>query len=50
MAKEVTCPPCGETLRAETDEDLVQKVQQHAKNEHGTDLTADHILESARSV
>jgi predicted small metal-binding protein len=50
MAKEVTCPPCGETVRADNDEDLVRKVQQHAKDERGTDLSAEHILASARAV
>jgi predicted small metal-binding protein len=50
MAKEVTCPPCGEAFRADNDQDLVQMVQAHAKSEHDTDLTAEHILESAREV
>ena len=50
MEKEVTCPPCGETMRADNDDDLVQMVQDHAKSEHNTDLTADHILASAREV
>jgi predicted small metal-binding protein len=50
MAKEVICPPCGEAIRAENDDELVRAVQDHAEREHSTTLTADHILESAREV
>lgn len=50
MAKEVTCPPCGEVIRAESDDELVSKVQQHAKERHDTDLERDHILASAREA
>jgi len=50
MAKEVICPPCGETIRAENDDELVSAVQDHAEREHGSTLTAEHILASAREV
>ncbi len=50
MAKEVTCPPCGEVIRGANDDDLVAKVQQHAKEHHQLDLDREHILESAREA
>jgi len=50
MAKEVICPPCGEAMRAENDDELVRAVQEHAEREHSTTLTAEHILKSAREV
>lgn len=50
MAKEVTCPPCGEVIRAESDDELVSKVQQHAKEQHETDLDREHILTAAREA
>jgi len=37
MAKEVTCPPCGEVLRGESDDELVGAVMAHAKV-HGHDV------------
>ncbi|MGD0084294.1 MAG: DUF1059 domain-containing protein [Acidimicrobiales bacterium] len=50
MAKEVTCPPCGEVIRADDDDELVATVQSHAKEQHGGDLDREHILTSAREV
>ena len=50
MAKEVTCPPCGEVLRADSDEEIVATVKQHAHDEHGHELTAEQILETAREA
>jgi hypothetical protein len=31
MAKEVTCPPCGQTIQGESDDELVSNVISHAK-------------------
>ncbi|HXZ83458.1 MAG TPA: DUF1059 domain-containing protein [Acidimicrobiales bacterium] len=50
MAKEVTCQPCGEVIRAEDDDELVAKVQSHAKEQHGKDLDREDVLASAREV
>lgn len=48
--KKVTCPPCGTEITAQTDDELVRKVQEHAKKEHATDLTREHILEVAKEA
>jgi hypothetical protein len=37
MAKQVVCPPCGEVIRGESDDELVTNVMDHAKN-HGHEL------------
>jgi len=50
MAKEVTCPPCGEVMRADDDDELVAKVQSHAMEQHGSELDREHIVASAREV
>jgi predicted small metal-binding protein len=52
MAKGVTCPPCGETIRGESDDELVANVISHAKG-HGHevgDAERDQILSEAREV
>ena len=52
MAKEVTCPPCGQTLRGDSDDELVSNVMDHAKS-HGHELgqaDRDQILSEAREV
>jgi predicted small metal-binding protein len=52
MAKEVTCPPCGQTIRGESDDELVSNVISHAKS-HGHevgDADRDHILSEAREI
>lgn len=43
-AKKITCPPCGNILSADTDDELVAIGQEHAKLEHNTYLTAEYIL------
>ncbi len=48
--KKVICPPCGTEIRGETDDELVRKVQEHAKREHGRDLTREHILAVAEAA
>lgn len=50
MLKEVTCPPCGEVIRAESDEELIAAVQRHAREDHQAELTPEHILSHATSV
>ncbi len=34
MAKQVTCPRCKEVFRAEDDDEIVAKMQQHARERH----------------
>ena len=50
MSKEVTCPPCGEVINGSNDDELVTKVQSHAKSEHGHDVTREDVLASAREA
>jgi predicted small metal-binding protein len=51
MAKEVTCPPCGEVITADGDDELIAKVQTHAKEHHDMDVVdREHILAEAREV
>jgi predicted small metal-binding protein len=52
VAKETTCPPCGEVLRGENDDELVGAVIEHAKV-HGHELgevNREQILSEAREV
>jgi uncharacterized protein DUF1059 len=52
MAKAVDCP-CGETLRGETDDELVTNVEAHVQADHpdlvGT-MTRDKIMEMAHDA
>jgi predicted small metal-binding protein len=47
MEKVINCP-CGFVLKAETDDQLVAKAQQHAKDVHQMDLTREQALAMAR--
>jgi len=47
MAKIINCD-CGVTLRGETDDELVAAGQQHAKEVHGIDLSAEQLLAMAQ--
>jgi predicted small metal-binding protein len=46
MQKIINCP-CGFIVRAENDEQLVAKAQQHAKQVHQMDLTREQALAMA---
>lgn len=52
MAKEINCP-CGETVRGETDDELVSATEEHMREKHpemvGTKSRQD-ILEMAHDV
>jgi predicted small metal-binding protein len=50
LSKRVTCPPCGAIIQGETDDDLVAKLQQHSRDEHGMSLSRDQILAMAASL
>ena len=47
MAKVVHCD-CGYVARGESDEELIQVVQEHAKETHDMDLSREQILSMAK--
>jgi len=47
MEKVINCP-CGFVVKAETEDQLVVKAQQHAKDVHQMDLTREQALAMAR--
>ncbi len=49
VVKQVTCPPCGVVVCAESDDELVVEFQQHAR-EHGMSLSRDQILAMAADL
>ncbi len=49
MAKAVNCP-CGETLTAETDDELVRLVQDHGKEVHNQEVSREDALAMAQPV
>jgi len=48
MAKVFTCQ-CGVVLRGNTDEELVENAQKHAREVHKMDATREQVLAMARS-
>jgi predicted small metal-binding protein len=48
--KKVVCPPCGMEITGQTDDEVVRRVQEHARKEHATELTREHILKVAKEV
>ncbi len=49
MAKAVNCP-CGETITADTDDELVQLVQAHGKSMHNQEVNREDALSMAHPV
>jgi predicted small metal-binding protein len=49
MALTVTCE-CGVTVRGETDDEFVAKVQQHAKEAHKMEVSREQALSMAQPV
>lgn len=48
MSKVVNCP-CGATVRASTDDELVSQVQSHARDvHHGMVISREQALEMAK--
>ena len=41
---------CGKTIREQSDQELVNAAQKHAKEAHGMDLTRDQVLAMAEPV
>ena len=48
MAKVINCP-CGWSVRADNDEDLIRQVQQHAKETHNQEAKREEILAMAQN-
>ncbi|MGH8997682.1 MAG: DUF1059 domain-containing protein [Acidimicrobiales bacterium] len=48
MTESLTCRPCGHVITAETEDQLVTDVIEHARSEHGHELARDHILAELR--
>ena len=49
MAKAVNCP-CGETIKADADDELVQLVQAHGKEVHNQEVSREDALAMAQPV
>jgi predicted small metal-binding protein len=47
MEKVINCP-CGFVVKGETDDQIVSKAQNHAKEVHQMDLTRDQALSMAK--
>jgi predicted small metal-binding protein len=47
MAKALTCP-CGWSVTADSDDDLVAQVSKHAKDVHDQEAKREEILSMAR--
>jgi predicted small metal-binding protein len=47
MSKVIRCP-CGFVVRAESDNDLITKAQEHAKQAHGMELTPEEAMSMAQ--
>jgi predicted small metal-binding protein len=47
MDKVINCP-CGFVVKGETDDQLVQNAQQHAKDVHQMELSREQALSMAR--
>jgi predicted small metal-binding protein len=47
MEKVINCP-CGYVVRGSSDEDLVEKAQEHARSVHAMDLSREQALQMAR--
>lgn len=44
MGVQMTCGPCGTVLTGEDEEQLIERVQEHARTHDGTELSREHIL------
>ena len=49
MQKEIECP-CGATIRADDENELVAQAQKHAKESHDMELSSEQALSMARPV
>ena len=49
MAKAVNCP-CGEVIKADTDDELVRLVQTHGKDVHQQEVSREDAMAMAQPV
>ena len=49
MGKAVNCP-CGETIMADSDDELVRLVQDHGKSVHNQEISREDALAMAQPV
>ena len=49
MAKAVNCP-CGETIKADTDDELFQLVQAHREEVHNQEVSREDALAMAQPI
>lgn len=50
MHKHFTCDTCGHMVHADSDDDMVRRVQGHMKAEHGKNLTREEVLKMAKDA
>ena len=50
MAKQVTCPLCGQTITGDDEEALVTAADQHGDENHGMRAPREMILSNATDV
>lgn len=48
MTQSMTCPPCGHVVTADTEDELVSGVIEHAQSAHSHELSSEHILAELR--
>jgi predicted small metal-binding protein len=46
--KSVKCSTCGTVLTAANEDDLVKKLQKHAKDRHGKDMSESEAREAVK--
>jgi predicted small metal-binding protein len=49
MHKHFTCT-CGRIVHADSDDDMVRRVQEHMKTDHGKNITREEVLKMAREA
>jgi predicted small metal-binding protein len=54
MTKEFSCgklvPGCGTTLHGESDEEIMERIAAHARDEHGMDEVPPEVVDQIRAV
>jgi predicted small metal-binding protein len=48
--KYVVCPPCGTVLEGNTEQDVINTTQQHAKEKHDYELPREEIMNAMTSA
>lgn len=49
MHKHFTCT-CGRVVHADSDDDMVRRVQEHMKAEHGKNISREEVLKTAKDA